>query len=322
MSAAASASHTHYDCGVHSIVSVGGIAEDVVLRMRTLPAPGTCVTAAAMYRGIGGKAANQAVAAARLGGDVALLGCVGEDEAGRSLVTSLVAERVAVEHITRDPDTATGTVILLRNEAGEKQVIVVPGANAALTLEAIDAAAPLLAAARVVLVQFEIPLSVVEHTVRLVRGTAARLVLDASPIRAFPRDLFRGAIVKANAAEASALTGVDVCDLESAREAAARLIAMGAEGVTLEAGRAGNLFASRSEEVFLPRHDVASVDETGAGDALVGAFATAMVEGSPLREAAIFASAAAALATRSPGAQTALPTRAELERWLAAHVNH
>ena len=194
-----SPSLTLYDRGVPSIVSVGGIAEDVVLRMRTLPSPGTCVTAAAMYRGIGGKAANEAVAAARLGGDVALLGCVGDDEAGRSLVTSLVAERVAVEHVTREHDTTTGTVILLRNEVGEKQVIVFPGANAALSLDAIDAAAPLLAAARVVLVQFEIPLSIVEHTVRLVRGTAARLVLDASPIRAFPRDLLRGAIVKANA---------------------------------------------------------------------------------------------------------------------------
>jgi ribokinase len=302
---------------VHSIVSVGGIAEDVVLRMRTLPSPGTCVTAAAIYRGIGGKAANQAVAAARLGGDVALLGCVGEDEAGRSLVTRLAAERVAVEHVGRARDATTGTVILQRNETGEKQVSVFPGANAELSLDAIDAAAPLLAAARVVLVQFEIPLGAVEHTVRLVRGTAARLILDASPVRAFPRDLLRGAIVKANAAEATALTAVAVCDLESAREAAVRLIAIGAEAVTLEAGRAGNLFVTRSEEVFVPRHDVASIDETGAGDALVGAWAMAMVEGAPLREAARFASAAAALATRALGAQTAMPTRAELEAWLA-----
>jgi ribokinase len=312
---------TLYDAVVHSIVSVGGIAEDVVLRMRMLPSPGTCVTAATIYRGMGGKAANQAVAAARLGGDVALVGCVGEDEAGRSLVTSLAAEGVAVEHVARDGDTSTGTVILLRNEIGEKQVVVFPGANAALRPDAIDAAAPLLRAARVVLVQLEIPLSVVEQTIRLVRATAARLVLDASPVRAFPRDLLRGAIVKANAAEASALTGVDVRDLESAREAAVRLMATGAESVTLEAGRAGNLFASRSEEVFVPRHDVASVDETGAGDALVGAFAVAMVEGFALREAAMFASAAAALATRSAGAQTALPARAELERWLAARVD-
>ena len=108
------------------------------------------MTAAAIHQGAGGKAANQAVAAARLGGDVALLGCVGDDETGRSLVSGLAAEGISVEHVARTGETTTGAVILQRNDAGEKQAIVFPGANAALRVDAIDAAAPLLAAAQVV----------------------------------------------------------------------------------------------------------------------------------------------------------------------------
>lgn len=306
---------------LHPIVSVGGIAMDVILRVRALSSPGTCVTASELHQGIGGKAANQAVAAARLGGGVALVGCVGDDDAGRSLLARLIAENVAVEHVARDRDSATGAVILQRNDADEKQAVVFPGANATLRIETIDAAAPLLAAARVVLVQLEIPLRAVERTIELVRENGGRWILDASPVRAVPRDLFRGAIVKANAAEAAALTSVPVHDLPSAREAAVRLLEMGADWVALEAGREGNLFASRSEEVFLPRYDVAAVDPTGAGDALVGALAVAIVEERAFREAGMFASAAAALATRGLGAQTAMPSRAELDRWLAGRAS-
>ena len=124
------------------------------------------------------------------------------------------------------------------------------------------------------------------------------------------------AVVKLNASEASALAGMDVRDGESARAAAARLMERGARMVVIEAGRDGNLFASRTEEVFLPLYDVDVVDSTGAGDTLVGALAVAMVEGWALRQAAAFASAAASLATRRLGAQSAMPSRAEVERLL------
>jgi ribokinase len=304
---------------VYDIVSVGGIAADLILRSPVFPSPGTCLTATALHHGLGGKAANQAVAAARLGGRVALVGRVGDDDAGRSALARLRHEGVAVDVVTRDRDVGTGAVILHRNDGGEKQVVVFPGANGRLPAEAIDAAAPLIAAARVVLVQLEIPLAAVQRVVEIVRASGARLLLDVSPIRTLPPEIVgAAAVIKANAAEASAAAGIRVCDAPSARAAAARLIELGAQLVAIEAGREGNLFATSAEEVFLPLYDVDAIDPTGAGDTLAGALAVAMIEGRPLRDAATFACAAAALATRAFGAQSAMPSRAELERWLAA----
>lgn len=306
---------------VYDIVSVGGIAVDLILRLPKLPAPGTCVTATELVRSLGGKGANQAVAASRLGGRVALIGCVGEDDAGRSAVADLASEGVAVEHVARDRTAGTGTVVLQRGPDNEKQVVVFPGANARLDAKAIDAAAPVIAAARVVLLQLEIPLDAVQRVAAIVRASSARLLLDVSPVRPLPRHLVRAATaIKANASEASALTGIAVRDLASARAAAAELIALGVELVAIEAGRDGNLFASKDDEVFLPLHDVHPVDVTGAGDTMAGALAVAMVEERPLRASATFASAAAALATLRPGAQSAMPSRTELDQWLAARA--
>jgi ribokinase len=308
---------------VYDIVSVGGIAIDLILRVPKLPAAGTCVTAAQLHHGLGGKAANQAVAASRLGGSVALIGCVGEDDDGRSALARLAAERVVVDHVTRDRTAGTATVVLHRGPGNEKQVVVFPGANARLDEEAIAAAAPVIAAARVVLVQLEVPLEAVQRVAAIVRASGVRLILDASPVRQLPPEIVRSATaVKANASEASALTGIQVRDLASARDVAAQLMATGVEMVAIEAGDEGNLFASQDEEVFLPLHDVPSVDVTGAGDTMAGALAVAMVEGRSLREAARFASAAAALATLRLGAQSAMPSRAELEQWLAAREAH
>jgi len=311
----------HYDAAVYDIVSIGGIATDIIVRSHDLPSPGACVTASDLYRGLGGKAANQAVAAARLGGRVALIGCLGADDGGRSAMLQLAEERVATEYVVQHPGIGTGAVMLIRNSVDEKQVVVFPGANAQLLPHAIDAAQSLLNAAAVVLVQLEIPLGTVQRVVELVRGTETRLILDPSPVRAnLPHELVSAAsVVKVNAGEASALTGIRVRGLESARAAAARLREMGAQLVAIEAGRDGNLFASRSEEVFLPLYEVPAIDPTGAGDTLAGAFAVAMVEGQSLRGAATFACGAAALAARRLGAQNAMPSREELDGWLAAH---
>jgi ribokinase len=304
------------------IVSVGGIATDIILRTTSLPAAGRCVIARELHQSLGGKGANQAVAAARLGGRVALVGAVGADAAGDAALAALAAEHVSAECVTRTAG-ATGTVVIQRSDDGGKQTVVHPGANACVTRDMVSAAAPLLVEARVVLVQFEIPLEAVLCVVEAIRNRDVLLILDPSPVRTLPHELLAAAaVVKANASEATALTGINVQDLPSARAAAARLLEMGSAMVAIEAGVDGNLFTSRTEEVFLPLHAIGGIDATGAGDAMVGALAVALVEGRGLREAAVFASAAAALATRGPGAQTAMPTRAELDAWLAVRVDH
>lgn len=296
------------------IVSVGGIAFDIIVRSPRLPSPGQCVVADAIHHGLGGKAANQAVAAARLGGRVALVGAVGDDPAGELALAALTSEGVRIEGVHRDAGAPTATVVLHVDAAGGKQVSVLRGANARVTCDRIDAAAEIIAAARVVMVQCEVPEDAVRRAIELARRGGAQVILDPSPVPAAAPELLRDAtIAKANAAEARALTGIDVNGVESARAAARRLMEMGPRLVAIEAGAAGNLFLSSEEEVFVPLLDVVAVDRTGAGDALVGAFAVALVEGWPLRRAAEFATTAAALTTRSLGAQPAMPRRDEIE---------
>jgi len=158
---ACAADRAHYDGTVYDIVSVGGIATDLIVRSQDFPLPGACVTAGDLYRGLGGKGANQAVAAAQLGGRVTLIGCVGDDDVGQSAMLQLAEERVGTESVIQRRGVATGAVILVRNSAGEKQVVVFPGANAQLLPPAIDAAHSLLKAASAVFVQLEIPLATV-----------------------------------------------------------------------------------------------------------------------------------------------------------------
>jgi ribokinase len=299
------------------IVSIGGIATDVIMELPELPAPGRCVSASTLAIGIGGRGANQAVAAARLGGAVALVGAVGTDDAGVSLLARLASEGVDTRFVQRVPDLATGAFVMQRSPAGAGLAAVYRGANASVGRDLIDAAAASIRNARIVLVQLEIPLETVAYAISIANGGGARILLDPAPIRALPPKLLSAvAIVKANAGEAGALTGVDVTDLATAREAAARLLAMGVQLAVIEAGGAGNLFRTIDEEVFLPLYDVASVDTTGAGDALAGALAVALAEAQPLRTAAAFATAAAALATRRHGAQAAMPRRDEIEELL------
>jgi ribokinase len=155
----------------------------------------------------------------------------------------------------------------------------------------------------------------------MARHASVKVILDPSPSRHIPRDLLQHiAMVKPNAREATLLTGIEVTDLSSARVAASSLLESGVEVVAIEAGREGNLFVSRREEIFLRRHEIAAVDPTGAGDAMVGALAVAMAEERSLRASAELACAAAALATRALGAQTAMPRPDEVEQLLAGQL--
>jgi ribokinase len=300
-----------------TIVSIGGISTDVVATVDALPAAGVCRPASAFAEGVGGKGANQAVAAARLGAGVLLIGAVGDDDRGRRLLARLEAESVNVAHVIRAGGAATGAFVLVRDGEGTKQATVLPGANALLTPERVEDAADLIRAARAVLVQLEIPLDSVLRAARIAHDAGVPLFLDPSPVRSLPDELLRRAsAIKPNAQEARALTGIDVHDRATARSAARALLDRGVALAVVEAGGDGNLFLTRDEEIFVPKLAVPSVDRLGAGDALTAALAVALTESMPLARAARFASAAAALTTRGLGAQTAMPGRAEVEALL------
>jgi ribokinase len=292
------------------VVVVGGVNTDYLAGGPTLPTPGTGVEGDVFDVGPGGKGATQAVAAARLGARVAVVARVGADDRGEALLAYMKREGVDTRYVARDPQAPTGVALLHVDARGTKQSLSVPGANRRLTGADVQAAAAALSATKVVLSQLEVPLEAVMAGICLGCAAGARILLDPAPPRILPDELLRLVdVLKPNAHEAEALTGVQVEDRSSARQAAEHLLAHGVSAVAVQAGEEGNLLGWREAERWLPKVPVASVDSTGAGDAFAAALAVAWAEGRTLEEAGPFASAAAALATTALGAQVALPRR-------------
>jgi len=295
----------------YDVVVVGKANVDYLVRGPRLPQPGQSVNGELFQEAPGGKGANQAVGAARLGARVALVARVGNDVRGDSVVEALITEGVEIDYLIRDPAAFTGVALCQVGGNGEKQILSAAGANARLTADDVRAAADALRSARVVLLQLGVALPAVAEAIRIGRSAGARVVVDPGPPAPLPDDLLAQIdVIRPNCSEARALTGVEVMDRESARRAAAALLRRGAGAAAVQAGEDGDLLCWSGGEVWLPRFEVARLDATGAGDAFACAFAVALAEGRSLGEAGAFASAAAALATTVLGAQASLPRRA------------
>lgn len=300
------------------LVVLGGINTDFVVVSDRLPEPGQSVAGTSFYSGPGGKGANQAVAGARLGARVALIGCVGRDERGRDLVRGLRRNRVNVQQVRADSALPTGAAIIGVDQSGEKQISVAFGANESLRIRDIDSAEDTIAAAKVLLMQLEVPLPAVLRAASIAKKHGTTVILDPAPPRELPEKLFGLVdVIRPNRDEAEQLTGRKIRTCEEARAAAGVFMGWGTRVVVMEAGE-GNLVMSEGEDVFIPHFQVKAVDATGAGDAFAAAFAVGVSEGRPFAEAGRFASATAALATTKIGAQEALPKRAQVQRLLEA----
>jgi ribokinase len=299
------------------VVVVGGINSDYLVRGPRLPGPGETLDGESFHEGPGGKGANQAVAAARLGAESLFVGRVGKDARGEALVEALRRARVDATHLRFDAASASGAALIQVDGRGEKQIFVAPGANARVGVDDVVAALDAFRGANVVLAQLEIPLDAVIAAARAARDAGARFVLDPAPARPLPDELLAMTeVIRPNAGEARTLTGIEVNDRAAARAAADVLIRRGARVACVQAGDAGDLLVAGSDEFFLPRLPVHSVDATGAGDAFAAALSVAMGLDWDWRRAGAFANAAAALATTRVGAQEGLPTRSEVERLL------
>jgi ribokinase len=290
-----------------SVAVVGSLNLDLVIRVAELPGPGETVSGGDLFRNPGGKGANQAVAAARLGRRVAMVGCVGDDQAGHELLASLEAAGVDGSRVRVVEGVPSGTACITVSEDGENQIVVSPGANARLTPDDVAAAAAVRSAA-VTLLQLEVPLETVAAAARTAGG---RVVLNPAPVRALPAELLgRIDVLVPNRVELARLAGGPVPrTVEQAAELAGRLggravvVTLGADGaLVVEDGRAGHV----------PAVPVRPVDTTAAGDAFCGGLADALAGGSGLQEAARRAVRVAAAACLRPGAQASLPTPAEL----------
>ncbi|MFI9846829.1 ribokinase [Nonomuraea sp. NPDC051941] len=295
--------------GEHDVVVVGSANADLVVQVDRHPAPGETVLGSELAVHPGGKGANQAVAAARLGARVALLGRVGADGHGRLLRESLERDGVDLGHL-RDTAAASGIAMIAVGPQGDNSIIVAPGANARLTEGDVLDAAPLLRSAPVVSLQLEIPLPAVLAAARLAR----RAVLNLSPAVPVPDELLALCDpLVVNEHEAALLLGAPGEPDRQARELLARgprsvVITLGADGAVV-----ADMVAGDGAVHAVPSPRVAAVDTTGAGDAFTGALAWRLAAGEPLARAAAFAARVGAAAVRRAGAQDSYPTMAEVE---------
>ncbi|HEY3097926.1 MAG TPA: ribokinase [Methylomirabilota bacterium] len=292
------------------VLVVGSANVDFTLALERLPEPGETVSEGTLLIARGGKGANQAVAARRLGAEVRLIGCVGDDASGREVRAALADEGIGVAGIASTAQAPTGTALILVDRAGRNQIGVAPGANRALTVAQVHARADDFAWAEVVVASCEIPLECVAAALELARRRGAPTILNPAPVPRAPIDrLDLVDYLTPNAGEAARLSGA------AGEEAAAdALVARGAGTVIVTLGAAGALARGRAGRHRVPGLKVDAVDTTAAGDAFNGALAVALAERRDLASALRFANAAAALACTKRGAQPSLPMRAEVER--------
>lgn len=298
---------------------VGGVNSDYLVRGARLPAPGETLQGEFFHEGAGGKGANQAVGIARLGVRVALIGRVGADARGEAVCSALRGEGLDASLVSRDPEQPTGAALIAVDRNGEKQILTAPGANLALGEADIERAQARIALAEVMLVGLEVPLAAVSAALRLGKAAGVRTLLDPAPATPLSEELLRLVdVISPNESEAEVLTNVKVSDVRSAAQCARVLLVRGASAAIVRGGE-GTLVATSTEQHVIPRHSVAHVDATGAGDAFMAALAVALAEGRSLVDAAVFANAAAAFSTTRVGAQAGLPRRAELRPLLTEH---
>jgi len=302
---------------VPRIVVVGSSNTDMVVKGRRLPAPGETVSGGQFVLAAGGKGANQAVAAARLGADVTLVARVGRDIFGDQALENYRKEGIRADYVFRDPDRATGIALILVDQQGENLISVASGANHALTPADVDQAAEPIRAAQVVLLQLEIPLETVCRAAEVAFAAGVPVILNPAPAAPLPDGLLhRVAYLTPNESEAQHLSGVPVEDETSARQAAGRLLAAGARHVIITLGAKGALSASAAGARLVPTRRVRAIDTTAAGDAFNGGLAWALGCGLALDEAVERACLVGALSVTRLGAQPSLPTKAELDAFL------
>ena len=300
------------------IVVVGSSNTDMVVKGHRLPGPGETITGGQFVMAPGGKGANQAVAAARLGAEVSFVAKVGQDMFGDQAVEGYNREGIVTDLIVRDPDNHTGVALILVDQQGENSISVASGANHALTPQDVEKAAGQIKAADVVLLQLEIPIETVQFAVLLAAEAGVRVILDPAPAPDAPledRLLRNVTCLTPNESEAERLTGIQVRDEAGARAAADRLLQSGVHHVIITLGAKGSLLAGEGQMLLVPGYPVDARDSTAAGDAFNGGLGAALARGRSWEEAVRDASLVGAFAVTRLGAQPSLPTEEDLRRF-------
>lgn len=296
-----------------NIVVIGSINMDLITQTDRLPKMGESVEGRSFARAHGGKGGNQACAAARLGGRVTMLGCVGDDMFGKELIQGLEEKGIDGHRIKVCENIESGTASITIYK-GDNSIIAIPGANAKVTKEYIIANQDILKKVNLLILQLEIPMETVEYLISYGAEKGIPVMLNAAPAARFSEDLFEKLdYLIVNETECEFYTDISVNDIETAKMGLKRLKHKNAKNIIVTLGEKGSVYNMGSEIIHEPAMKVKAVDSTAAGDTFIGAVAVALLEGKNIREAVAFGTKASSIVVTRMGAQTSIPTREEVE---------
>jgi ribokinase len=301
------------------IVVVGSSNTDMIIKVPWLPKPGETILGGKFFTAAGGKGANQAVGAARAGGDVIFLARIGDDMFGQQAKEGFIKDDINVEYVLTDESEPSGVALILVAPDGENVIAVAGGANSNLSPADVQKQSDVISSADILLGQLETPLETIHKAVSIASDNGVKVILNPAPAQELSDDLLgKISILTPNESEAQLLTGIKVDSAEDAAKAADVLMGKGVEIVLLTMGARGAYIATAEFKELIPGFKVKAVDATAAGDVFNGALAVAIAENKPIREAVSFANAAAALSVTKLGAQPSAPTKEEIDKFLKA----
>lgn len=304
---------------MNRIVVVGSSNTDMVVRVPHLPDPGETVLGGTFFQAAGGKGANQAVAAARAGGTVFLVACLGNDHLGDAALAGFIREGIDISGVHRVDGTASGVALIVVDAGGENSIAVASGANALITPDIVKAAETVISAANIVLLQLEIPIETVEAAAALAIVHGKSVILNPAPAHYLPEAIWPCiSILTPNRAEASMLAGIPVKNRDDISRAGSLLLDKGIGAVVMTLGSDGVFVAKQDTQKWIPAKKIQAKDTTGAGDVFNGTLAVALAQGATLLEAVHFANTAAGISATRFGAQPSAPRLDEI----MSYVHH
>ena len=288
------------------VVVIGSCNTDMVVKANRLPVPGETILGGTFYMNPGGKGANQAIAASRLGAEVTFISKIGYDLFGLQALEIYKSEKINTDFIFTDQKSPSGVALISVDSFGENSIIVAPGASRSLSIEDINKA-------DIILMQLEIPIETVEYAATIAKKYNKKVILNPAPASTLSNSFLNNVhTILPNRIEAEMLSGIKVMDIDSAHRAAEAIGEKGIENVVITLGKDGAYVKEKDQYAMIPAKEVETIDTTGAGDVFCGAFSVYLSEGHSLAESVTFANAAAALAVTRIGAQSAIPYKREI----------
>jgi ribokinase len=290
---------------------------DLVVKSPRIPAVGETILGEDFIMTPGGKGANQAVAAAKLGADVYFIAKLGNDVFAEQSLSNFKKEAVNTKYVIQTNEAPSGVALIIVDDTGNNVIVVAPGANRMLSPEDVMRAESDITSSGALVAQLEVPLETVEFAAQLASSSGVPFILDPAPAQELRPELLKMVdVLTPNETEAQILTGIEVTNEDSARAAAKKLLECGVKSVILTMGAKGFLLANDDRMEFVPAVKVDAVDATAAGDAFTGSLAVGLAQGKTLADAALFANQVAALSVTKMGAQSSMPTKEEVEKFM------